>query len=242
MRLCSRIRLLSTCWLVVSSSAFAPRLSPTRPSSALAARYTPPLPPPPPPPPPLGDQSWLDKVTKDLSSLSLEHPQQSVDSLLQQLTKALDNLKLPQLPSQIAELESKLREFDQATIASLERMAEGVQRNIVADLPLIQPAVDKVLQMIKPLLQSPSATLLISGMVTYLFVSTLLSLGALPPPSKPYPLSKYDPIAARAYFDQHLPAVLARGLEILLQSLQFGVKVLKDVAEYVECRLSGLVV
>lgn len=78
---------------------------------------------------------------------------------------------------------------------------------------------------------SPQLILLLSSVTTYWVFSSILSIGEEPPPSKPYPLQKYDPVSARAYYDKRLPQVIKRGLEVSIQSLKFGVNLLKDYLE-----------
>jgi predicted unusual protein kinase regulating ubiquinone biosynthesis (AarF/ABC1/UbiB family) len=73
-----------------------------------------------------------------------------------------------------------------------------------------------------------SALLVVSSVITYTVVSSALSLGQGPPPSRPYPLGKYDPISARAYFDSRLPQVVSRAVEIALKSSGFALKIAQD--------------
>ncbi len=74
----------------------------------------------------------------------------------------------------------------------------------------------------------PSVGILASAGITYGIISTTLSIGEGPPPSSPYPLGRYDPSSARAYFDQRPAEVLGRGIEIAAQSTQFGLRLLGD--------------
>jgi hypothetical protein len=74
----------------------------------------------------------------------------------------------------------------------------------------------------------PTLGIFVSAMVTYSIVSTILSLGNGPPPSRPYPLGRYDPVSARNYFDQRPLQSLQRGLEIASLSAGFALKLLQD--------------
>jgi hypothetical protein len=56
-------------------------------------------------------------------------------------------------------------------------------------------------------------------------------MGQEPPPSRPYPNDKYDPITARAYFDIRPGNVLKRGLEVATTSVGFGLNLLIDYAK-----------
>jgi len=71
-------------------------------------------------------------------------------------------------------------------------------------------------------------TIGITTFLTYFVVSSLLTWDEAPPPSKPYPLQRYDPVAAQAYFDGRVIEFTSRALEIAVKSLNFGLKVLQD--------------
>jgi len=68
----------------------------------------------------------------------------------------------------------------------------------------------------------------ITTIITFFIVSSVLTWGEAPPPSRPYPLQKYDPIAAQAYFDGKTFEFVSRALQIAIKSLGFGIKVLQD--------------
>lgn len=68
----------------------------------------------------------------------------------------------------------------------------------------------------------------ITTVITYFVVTSVLTWDEAPPPSKPYPLQKYDPVAAQAYFDGKALDFVSRALEIAVKSLTFGLKVLND--------------
>lgn len=74
----------------------------------------------------------------------------------------------------------------------------------------------------------PSVGILASAGITYGIISTTLSIGEGPPPSSPYPLGRYDPSSARAYFDKRPLEVISRAVEIASISTKFGLGLLKD--------------
>mmetsp|Transcript_11950 Transcript_11950/g.22377 ORF Transcript_11950/g.22377 Transcript_11950/m.22377 type:complete len:1017 (-) Transcript_11950:370-3420(-) len=78
------------------------------------------------------------------------------------------------------------------------------------------------------LLLPPTLGIFLSATTTYVILSTIFSIGKGPPPSSPYPLGRYDPKSARAYFDQRPLSILQRGLEIASLSVGFGLKLLQD--------------
>ena len=113
-------------------------------------------------------------------------------------------------------------------LQKLQTVATDLNHGILADNPDWQPVVQQISKLLQPLFQSPTLTLAGSAVLTYVVVSSILNAGQGPPPTQPYPENKYDPTAARAYFDQRMPQVIARGLEIFVQSVQFGVSILRD--------------
>ncbi|KAG7373548.1 ABC1 family protein [Nitzschia inconspicua] len=78
-----------------------------------------------------------------------------------------------------------------------------------------------------PSLNTPE-TVLLSAAISFWAITNILTFGQPPPPSKPYPLSTYDPLAAQAYFDQRPLLVLQRTLFIATKSLAFGLSLLQD--------------
>lgn len=109
---------------------------------------------------------------------------------------------------------------------------------VFVQYPALQPAYELIQSQLRTVfsghllglsssLPTPLA-LLLSSIVTYTAVSSLLRLGQPPLPLNPYPLKRYDADAARAYFDGQFPMVLKRGIEIATASLGFGLKLLKD--------------
>ena len=94
-----------------------------------------------------------------------------------------------------------------------------------------------VLPQISALTTNVPLALLVSTVISYSVVSSILSWGQPPPPTKPYPLERYDPDSARAYFDGKLGEAIGRALQIATTSLGFGLALLKDKAEYVLERL-----
>ena len=206
-----------------ASEAFVPRRRAGVLESALhMAKY---LPPPPPPPPPV---ETLPEPTSNpfealmkLPSLPSLEDLPSLQSLstedAKNLLRSLRELNLPEL----------------SLSSMVEDLAYDAMGQLVEKAPQLEPAADKFLQAFGPFVESPLVQLVSTALVTYLAASKLLSLALPPPPSQPYPLGKYDPIAARAYFDQRPVLVAARGLQILGQSLQFGLSLLKDKIEYV---------
>lgn len=94
-----------------------------------------------------------------------------------------------------------------------------IQNKILALIPIVGTELAEL---------PPSVGLLASAGITYAIVSTALSMGEGPPPSSPYPLGRYDPSAARAYFDERPLEVAARAVQIGVKSTSFGLALLTD--------------
>ena len=244
--------------VVTTTDAFVPSLRMQRPTVQLAARYTPPPPVPPPPPPAKPDTVFdgllqklssssggdavssggggdagfdLDGIVGDLGNL--------VNGLFSDLSARLEAgaVTLPSLPDKLPDLPSvqglqdlrqQFIDLDESVIATVNQWANQLQDSVTTDYPQLAPYLNGLQALLAPTLQSPSLTLVVSALLTYTIVSSLLNWDRSPPPSQPYPSGRYDPIAARAYFDTKWPVVVARGLEILVQSLQFGLTLLQD--------------
>jgi hypothetical protein len=131
----------------------------------------------------------------------------------------MDNLRL---------IKEQVASFDAQVIEQLARVASDVEKGLLQDYPTMQPIYEKLMALAAPLLQSPTLTVLLSSLVTFLLVNSILTWSEPPPASQPYPLNRYDPLSARNYFDRRLPTVISRALFVTVQSLQFGLSLLKD--------------
>jgi len=158
-----------------------------------------------------------------------------IDRILQDLSKSLDSPNLEvvsKVKSLATSLQEQVQNMDHRVLTELQRIVDqdlGLSsQQMLQENPSLQPIAGKLSAMLSTLSLSPSVTLVVTSVVTYLLVSTILSMDQVPPPTSPYPFQQYDPIAARAYFDRRVLKVIMRGLDILLQSLQFGLAILQD--------------
>ena len=113
---------------------------------------------------------------------------------------------------------------------ALGPILSAIQKKAVALSPIVGEELGQL---------PPSVGILASSIITYTIMSTAFSIGQEPPESSPYPLGRYDPNAARRYFDRRIGEVVARGLEIAIQSSKFGVSILSDYLRYVKCHQKG---
>jgi len=148
-----------------------------------------------------------------------------LETLLKGLSLDSFDVQVPSVVESIRSIQEQVNALDVRILAELNALASKLQQDYPSAL---KPIFDAVATIVAPLLTSPTVSLLLSAVLTYFAVAAVLSWGQPPPPSQPYPLNKYDPISARAYFDRRLPQVLARGLEVFAKSLQFGLSLLKD--------------
>lgn len=131
---------------------------------------------------------------------------------------------------------AKLEKIISASIDAAKIYATNIDEALLND-PSIGPVLTSIqhkAMLLSPIIGEelaslpPSVGILASAGITYGIISTVLSIGEGPPPSSPYPLGRYDPSSARAYFDQRPMDVIARGVQIASLSAKFGSGLLKD--------------
>mmetsp|Transcript_12081 Transcript_12081/g.34611 ORF Transcript_12081/g.34611 Transcript_12081/m.34611 type:complete len:975 (-) Transcript_12081:203-3127(-) len=121
----------------------------------------------------------------------------------------------------------------QAVTASLKETAEslGVSNDAVSKLlGLLENsagAATTALAQLSGALDTPE-TIAATAVISFFVVNVILTWGESPPPGKPYPIGKYDPIGARIYFDRRPLQVAARALTIASKSLTFALSLAQD--------------
>lgn len=172
-------------------------------------------------------------LAKDLISFFDPINEKLATEFRESLTGVLD-----QFSSTVTQVQSVLATVDAPVLKAFQELTttlEGALQAYLVDHPTYQPLYNTLSELLAKQLSSvshestsPSVIILVSTVVTYSLVSSILSIGQLPPPSQPYPLQRYNAATARAYFDRRLPKVVARGLEIATTSLGFGLGLLQD--------------
>lgn len=71
-------------------------------------------------------------------------------------------------------------------------------------------------------------TIAATAVFSYVIINSILTWGDSPPPGRPYPKGKYDPVGARIFFDRRPLQVLARSLTIAAKSLTFALSLAGD--------------
>lgn len=192
----------------------------SRSSSSLFMAVMPPPPlPPPSPPTGLETQALYDLIDffNRINSILFEQYQTALTTIL-------------------SSVQSSLQEVQEVAHLGEQFLQQEVQ---VMVPPSLQPFVKQVEQAVlqgdnqfmQYMVEHPALAALATGVVTFGLVSSLLSSDSKfdgPAPSQPYPLSTYDPIAARMYFDRRWPMALARTAQIGWTSLSFGLSLWID--------------
>jgi hypothetical protein len=176
--------------------------------------------------------------------LSVETVEQQVETVLKNAISGLDgvNLEIKQtyetsLDAILVQVQGLISQEQSVQTQVLEYAAKLTQSFQVW---LQQyPGAEKVFQQVMAQLQPLAATtgsntpvvLAVTAVVSYMVISSVLSWNQAPPPSKPYPLQRYDADAARAYFDDKLVQAVSRSLEIATTTLGFGISLLRDKLE-----------
>jgi hypothetical protein len=196
--------------------------------------------------------SWLDRI--DLAELKSK-----LSDILPAFSGAQDASSSSSSSfsaSWVGDLAQQVQELDSRILSQLSDAANGIlldSGDVLGDpnsavATMMQPLVDRIRTgVLEPLLADgaaipqwiqlhPTISLVGSSLLSYAVVSSLLSGDSEPPPSVPYPTGRYDPDAARAYFDSRLPLAIFRATEIVVRSASFGARVLKDYLEYVWLR------
>lgn len=159
--------------------------------------------------------SIIDNIDNGLGSLTTSLVNDiPADTLKHIVTSAIETAK------------SVTLNIDDALLSTptLGPILSAIQNQAVALSPIIGKELGEL---------PPSVGILASSIITYTIMSTAFSIGQEPPESSPYPLGRYDPNAARRYFDRRIGEVVGRGLEIAVQSSKFGFGILSDYLRYV---------
>jgi hypothetical protein len=129
-----------------------------------------------------------------------------------------------------------LQKIISTSIDAAKTYATNIDEGLLSD-PSIGPILTTLqnkAMLLSPIIGSelaslpPTVGILASAGITYGIIATVLSIGEGPPPSSPYPLGRYDPSSARAFFDKRPLDVISRGVEIASISTKFALAVLKD--------------
>jgi hypothetical protein len=153
------------------------------------------------------------------------------DTFQTTLSQVLESVT--QMSNEITHLADKAIQIDPAVLENLQQVTDKINlalTDLISQYPALQPVYDTINSQLSSnsgLGTAPApVTLLISSVLTYTVVSFIL--GSPEAPESPYPNQRYDPSAARSYFDQQLQMVVRRGLTIAISSLGFGLSLLKD--------------
>jgi hypothetical protein len=116
------------------------------------------------------------------------------------------------------------------TVSSIQPLLEQFKQAVVSIGILSNEDAIKVIQSINTafsVLNTPES-ILVSAIISYVVINSVMTWSDSPPPGRPYPKGKYDPIAARIYFDSRPFQVLSRSVTITVKSLSFAMKLAQD--------------
>ena len=150
----------------------------------------------------------------DQGQLVLQH----LNELFVSIVSSLTSINIP----------SSNINFD--TVSSIQPLLDQFKQAVVSIGILSNDDAMKVIQSINTafsVLNTPES-ILVSAIISYVVINSVMTWSDSPPPGRPYPKGKYDPIAARIYFDSRPLQVLARSVTITVKSLSFAIKLAQD--------------
>jgi len=121
-------------------------------------------------------------------------------------------------------------------VSSLQPMFTQLQQALVSlgllsnedAIKVITAINDDVKDVLLLLVNTTPQSIALGTILSYVVISTIVTWNQPPPLGKPYPKVKYDPLAAKAYFDVRPIEVVGRSLTISFKSLSFGLQLLTD--------------
>jgi hypothetical protein len=177
----------------------------------------------------------------DSITLTIKHSLDDITSGLKTTIGGLDNFNnlldskyedsLKALLGEIQTIFSEEQSVQVELSKYVSKFSEEIDQWLLNQNPDVESLYKQILDQISSLTINSPEALALAAFMTYTVVSSALTWGQPPPPSKPYPLQRYDPIAAQVFFDGKPVEAVARGLEIALKSLRFAVSLLKDKAQ-----------
>lgn len=180
------------------------------------------------------------KATEAVPSTDLETAQLSFSALAENL----DSL----LQSNVEKMQTLLNQVNEAFVTLLSTLANGngeatgplinlnleplfaQMKEIASAIGVSNEDVAKIISLINGVtgaLNTPE-TIAATAVVSYVVINSILTWGDSPPPGRPYPKGKYDPVGARIFFDRRPLQVLARSLTIASKSFAFALSVAGD--------------
>lgn len=164
------------------------------------------------------------------------NPQEAMSRLLATLDSLLHNSvdKMQALTLQVNEafvglLTSLANDSSGDPMVNIEPLLSAVKAGAIS-LGVPTENMNQVLNLVQSLtsaLNTPE-TIAATTVLSYVIVNAILTWGDSPPPGKPYPIGKYDPVGARIYFDRRPLQVAGRALTIATKSMSFALALAQD--------------
>lgn len=190
-------------------------------------------------------QAVVDATTAKVAAISVGfspfieslNPAAKASDFLQSLdglNKLIDSNYQKDLNAVLSEFKGMLTETNllESEFASyLSNLSHEIDQWLLTQNPAVESLYNQILSQISSLKLDTPEVLVVTSFITYTIVTSILTWDQPPPPSKPYPLQRYDPIGAQVYFNDKPLQAISRGLEISLKSLRFALSLLKDKIE-----------
>lgn len=182
------------------------------------------------------------KATEALASTELDA--KDAQQVLSSLTDTLDSI----VQQSTEKMQTLLNQINEAFVTLLSTLTNGSKdatgplinvnldpifaqmKETAASIGISNEDIGKVISAISSVtgaLNTPE-TIAATAVISYVIINSILTWGDSPPPGRPYPNGKYDPVSARIYFDRRPLQVLARSLTIASKSLTFALSLAGD--------------
>ncbi len=198
-------------------------------------------------------QAWNSKqladmttevTTKSTDTLSSTTDLETAQLSFSALTENLDSL----IQQNVDKMQSLLKQVNEAFITLISTLnngsgdGAGLSINLNLDplfaqmketasaIGVSNEEITKVIGLINGVVGSLNTpeTIAVTAVVSYVVINSILTWGESPPPGRPYPKGKYDPVGARIFFDRRPLQVLGRSLTIASKSFFFALGVAGD--------------
>jgi hypothetical protein len=161
-----------------------------------------------------------------------------IDGGLKNVVNNLDNINLAvhgkttellrDLLTQVQIMMGEGRAVQQEFMKYFTTFSKEIDQWLTTQNPQMESLFRQIVDNLSALSINTPETIGIAAVITFFVINSILTWDEAPPPSKPYPLQRYDPVAAQAYFDGRGLEFVSRALEIAIKSLRFGLQVLQD--------------
>lgn len=159
-------------------------------------------------------------------------------SFIMQQSLKLDDVNLPWIPSDVAEVLKETNDFLKVSLSTdasqtVEHISVLVKNNLELAKAILNDQFVNFQIGFFSLINVDSSFLEDRTNILYLVLAASALFVSLPtnPPLSPYPDNKYDALSAKKYFNSKPLIVVRRGMQIFLMSAGFGFGILIDILQ-----------